>query len=142
MKHSGDTLAPNSALPDPELYIIVNGKPTKTKVVWHTLVDVNHVKAAIRKLKESNWLYKEVNDDSVDAAKKVIKVTNSASSTMLEKATDDVIAGFQAFTIMNLDKLWTQSDTEQYKVLGVKEDPIDNRQQYLDYGSLSYWKVR
>ena len=131
VKHSGDTLAPNSALPDPELYIIVNGKPTKTKVVWRTLVDVNHVKAAIRKLKESNWLYKEVNDDSVDnAAKKVIEVTNSA---MLEKATDDDIAGFQAFTIRNLDnKLSTQSDTEQYKVLGVTEDPIDNRQQYLD----------
>ena len=54
VKHSGDTLAPNSALPDPELYIIVNGKPTKTKVVWRTLADVNHVRAAIRKLKESN----------------------------------------------------------------------------------------
>ena len=75
-----------------------------------------------------------MNDDSVDdAAKKVIEVTNSATSTMLEKATDDDIAGFQAFTIRNLDnKLSTQSDAEQYKVLGVKEDPIDNRQQYLD----------
>ena len=106
----------------------------KTKVVWRTLVDVNHVKAAIRKLKESNWLYAEVNDDAVDdAAKKVIEVTNSATSTMLEKVTDDDMAGFQAFTIRNLDnKLSTQSDTEQYKVLGVKEDPIDNRQQYLD----------
>ena len=51
---------------------------------------------------------------------------------MLEKATDDDIAGFQAFTIRNLDKLSTASDTEQYKVLGVTEDPIDNRQQYLN----------
>ena len=33
----------------------------------------------------------------------------------------------------NLDnKLSTDSDTEQYKLLNVKEDPIDNRQQYLD----------
>ena len=83
VKHSGDMLAPNSVLPDPELYIIVNGKPTKTKVVWRTLVDVNHVKAAIRKLKESNWLYKEVNDDSVDdAAKKVIEVTVLAAQCL------------------------------------------------------------
>ena len=82
MKHSGDTLAPNSALSDPELYIIVNGKPMKTKVVWSTLVDVNHVKTAIRKLKESNWLYNEVNDDSVDdATKKVTELTNGATST-------------------------------------------------------------
>ena len=129
VKQSGDT-----ALPDPELYIIVNGRPTKSKVVWRSLVDINRVKAAIQKLKESNWLYKEVDDDSVDeAAKKVIEVTNGTSSTMLEKATDDDIAGFQAFTIRNLDnKLSTASDTQQYKVLGVTEDPIDNRQQHLD----------
>ena len=29
-----------SALPDPELYIIVNGKPTKSKIVWYSLVNV------------------------------------------------------------------------------------------------------
>ena len=86
--------------------------------------------AAIQKLKESNWLYKVVDDDSVDeTAKKVIEVTNGTSSTMFMKATDDDTAGFQAFTIRNLDnKLSTASDTEQYKVLGVTEDPIDNRQ--------------
>ena len=70
VKHSGDTLAPNSAFPDPELYIIVKCKPMKTKGVWRTLVDINHVKAAIQKLKESNWLYKELNNDSVDDAAK------------------------------------------------------------------------
>ena len=40
------------ALPDPELYIIVNGKPTTSKVVWRSLVNVNNVKTAVRKLKE------------------------------------------------------------------------------------------
>ena len=129
VEQSGDT-----ALPDPALYIIVNGRPMKSKVVWRSLVDVNPVKAAIQKLKESNWLYKEVHGDSVDeAGKKVIEVTNGTSSTMLAKATDDDIAGFQAFTIRNLDtKLSTASHTEQCKVLGVIEDPIDNRQQHLN----------
>ena len=62
----------------------------------------------------------------------MIEVTNSTTSMMLEKASEDDIAGFQAFTIRNLDnKLSTVSDTEQYEVLGVKEDPIDNRQ-HLD----------
>ena len=90
MKQSGDT-----ALPDPELYIIVNGRPMKSKVVWCSLVDVNRVKAAIQKLKERNWLYKKVDDDDIgDAAKKVIEVTNDTASTMLEKATNDDIAGF------------------------------------------------
>ena len=110
------------------MYIIVNGRPTKGKVVWRSLVDVNRIKAAIQKLKESNWLYKEVNDDSIDeAAKKVIEVTNSTTSMMLEKASEDDIAGFQAFSIRNLDKLSTASD----RASGVK-DPIDNQQQHLD----------
>ena len=122
------------ALPNPVLYIIVNGRPTKSKVVWRTLVDVNAVKTAIKRLREINWLYREVHDESVDeAAKQVIEVTKNTSSTMLEKASDNDIAGFQAFTIRNLDnKLSTDSDTEQYKVLSVKEDALDNRQQYLD----------
>ena len=94
---------------------------------------VKHIKAAINKLKEINWLYKDITDDSVDeAAKQVIEVVNNTSSTMLEKATKDDIA-IQAFTIRNLDsKLSTESDTDQYKVINIQEDPLDNRQKYLD----------
>ena len=44
------------ALPDPQLFIIVNGVPTKNKIVWQTLVDVNAIKQAVQKLKEINWL--------------------------------------------------------------------------------------
>ena len=123
-----------TALPYPELFIIVNGKPTKSNTVWRTLVDVNAVKSAIQTLKQTNWLYVDVDDASVDeAATNVIEVVRNASSTMLDKASADDIQGFQAFTIRNLDnKLSTDSDTEQYKLLSVKEDPIDNRQQYLD----------
>ena len=39
-----------TALPDPELYIIVNGKPTKNKIVWRSLVNIAHVNAAVWKL--------------------------------------------------------------------------------------------
>ena len=65
---------------------------------------------------------------------------------MLEKASKDDLAEFQAFTIRNLDnKLSTKSDIEQYKLLSVTEDPIDNRQQYPDVivlsSTLSDWKV-
>ena len=55
----------DSSLPDPELYIIVNGKPTTSKVVWRSLVNVDHVKTAVQKLREINRLYREVKDDSV-----------------------------------------------------------------------------
>ena len=134
VKDSRTNIAGKCWLPNPELFIIVNGKPTKGKVVWRNLVNVNHVKVAINKLKEINWLYKDITDDSVDeAAKQVIEVVNNTSSTMLEKATKDDIASFQAFTIRNLDsKLSTESDTDQYKVINIQEDPLDNRQKYLD----------
>ena len=40
-----------TALADPELYIIDNGKPTKSKIVWRSLVKVPHINAAVHKLK-------------------------------------------------------------------------------------------
>ena len=102
--------------------------------MWCSLVNVDHVKTAVRKLRGINWLYSEVKDDSVDeVSTKVIEIANSASSTMLDKANERDIPCFQAYTIRNLDnKLSTKSDIEQYKLLSVREDPIDNRQQYLD----------
>ena len=53
-------------LPDPELYIIVNGKPTSSKIVWRSLVNVDHVKTAVQKLSEISWWYSDLKDDSVD----------------------------------------------------------------------------
>ena len=49
---------PHITLPNPQLYIIVNGKLTKSKVAWRSSIDVNHVKAAIKTLKSCNWHYK------------------------------------------------------------------------------------
>uniref|UniRef100_A0A1X7VIH2 Uncharacterized protein n=1 Tax=Amphimedon queenslandica TaxID=400682 RepID=A0A1X7VIH2_AMPQE len=57
-------------LPNPELYIIINGQPTKSNNVWRSLVDVNKIKSALRKLKEINWLYRNVDDESIDESSK------------------------------------------------------------------------
>ena len=75
-----------------------------------------------------------LNDTSVDeVSKEVIEVVSKNSSRMLENATDDDVAGFQNYTIRNLDnRLSTQSDIEQYKLLNIKEDPLDHRQIHLD----------
>ena len=68
------------SLPDPELYVIVNGQPTKNKTIWHSLVDVNSIKAAFEKLKKINWLYGNLdNNESLDdVSKKVVEVANNA----------------------------------------------------------------
>ena len=42
-----------STLPDPEPYIIVDGQPTKDKVVWQSIVDVDNVRHAVDKLRET-----------------------------------------------------------------------------------------
>ena len=99
-------------LPDPELYIIINGQPTKSNNVWRSLVDVNKIKAALRKLKEINWLYSSVDDDSIDeSSRNVIQVVSNTTCKMLEKANDQDLEGLSAYTIRNLDsKIVTGSD--------------------------------
>ena len=123
-----------STLPDPELYIIVDGRPTKDKVVWQSIVDVDNVRHAVDKLRETNWLYRTVDDDSVDeATKKTIEVVSIASNPILERASVDDMDGLQAYTIRKMDQYMpTGRDIEHYKLLSVHEQPLDNRQKYLD----------
>ena len=61
-----------STLPDPELYIIVDGRPTKGKVVWQVIVDVDNMRHAADKLRDINWLYRTLDVNRVDEATKKI----------------------------------------------------------------------
>ena len=121
-------------MPKLELYIIVNDQPTKSNTVWQTLVDVNRIKAALLKLKEINWLYRNVDDDTIDAlSKEVIEVVSDTTCKMLEKATEADVQGLQAFTIRKLDTIIVKdSDISQYNLLNVREQAIDDRQSHLD----------
>ena len=121
-------------LPDPELYIIVDGRPTKDKIVWQGLVDIPRVKQAAQKLQKTNWLYASVDVACVDeAAKKTMEIVNDASSPILEKASDEDVAGLQAYTVRSMDQnLPTGKDIQHYKLLTVHELPMDNRLHFLD----------
>ena len=84
----------------PELYIIVDGRSTKDKIVWQGIVDVDNVRHAIDKLRDTNWLYRTLDENRVDkAAKKTIEVVNSTSNPILERASLDDVHGLQAYTI-------------------------------------------
>ena len=125
----------SSVLPDPELYIIVNGRPTKSKVVWRTImVNVSQIKTAIKTLRSCNWLYKNLNESCIDeSTKHIIEVSNNATTEMLKKVTPDEVDAFQAYTIRNLDnKLSMGSNIQQYRLMSVTEDPINSKQQHLD----------
>ena len=122
-----------SSLPDPELYILVDGRPTKDKVVWQTLMDVNNVKQAVNKLKEINIFYKDLDESAVDdAAKKTIEAVSNVSSTLLEKSTKDDIDGLQAYTVRRMDeKLPIGLDCDHYKMLTI-ERPLDSQHCHID----------
>ena len=126
-----------SGLAKPELYVIVDGMPTKKKVVWRSFVDIAKVKAAVAKLKEINWLYGNVKPDDVEKSTEdlVIEVANSATSTVLEKVSDkdDYSAGLQAYTIRHLDKpAPSGTDIDHFKMVNVDEYPLKCSQVHLD----------
>ena len=81
------------------------------------------------KLKEINWLYRNVDDDTIDASsKEIIEVVSNTTCKMFEKATEADVQGLQAFTICKLDtKIVEDSDISQYKLLNVREQAIDDR---------------
>ena len=91
-------------LPDPQLYILLDGRPTKGKVVWQSFVDVSDIKRAVKKLKETNWLYKNIDESSVDdAAKNTNEVVNSTTSSLIERCSSADIAKLEAYTIRSMD---------------------------------------
>ena len=63
----------------------------------------------------------------------MVEVVDKASSKMLEKASVDDIAALQSYTIRSLDQQGSAlMDVEQYKMLNVKDDPIQSKQRHLD----------
>ena len=147
---SDSTINELVGLPDPELYIIIDSRPTKDKIVWQSLVDVPRVKLAAQKLREFNWLYGSVDLACVDeaakktvnaakmmeteeGAKKTMDIVNDASSHIIEKASDEDVAGLRTFTVKSIDQnLPTGKDIEHYKLLTVHELPMDNHLHFLD----------
>ena len=53
---------------NPQLFILINGRPTKDKMVWQSLVDDNDVKDTVQCLKQINWLDKESISDAAKTA--------------------------------------------------------------------------
>ena len=84
---------------------MINGKPTKQKVVWWSIVNVDALRAALCKLKLINWLYSQVPRSCIDTvAKQVVETVDSTCSTMLVKASKDDVASFQAYTIRTINE--------------------------------------
>ena len=108
------------------------------------------VKLAAQKLQETNWLYGSIDlaciddaakktvdaakvVDSVDAAEKTMGIVNDVTSSVIKKASDEDVAGLQAYTVRSMDQdLPTGKDIQHYKLLTAHELPMDNRLHFLD----------
>ena len=123
-----------TGLPNPGLFIIVNSKSKTKKVVWQSLIDICALRDALRKLKDINWVYADVDEASLDdAACRIIESVSDTSSTMLQKVSDDDVSFYQSYTIRRLDhKEPNVPDTDQYKLSNVKEDALSNKLKHLD----------
>ena len=125
-------------LPNPELYVIVDGAPTKEKVIWRSFIDINKIKAALYKLKEINWLYTNVKLDSVEKSIEkdlVVDVASSTSSEMVKRVENkaEYTAGLQAYTVRALNKMVPNTkDIDQYKLVHVEDYPLKSNQMNLD----------
>ena len=121
-------------LPNPELYILVSGKPSKQNVLWQSMVNIAQVRAAVQKLKQINWLYANIDDSSVDdASRRIVESVSDTTSTMLAKVTADDVKSFQSYTIRRLDqKQSSLTDSEHFKLMNVKEDALSNKLKHLD----------
>ena len=114
------------------MHVCDDGSPSFA--MWRTLLSVDHITAAINKLKEINWLYKDIANISVDrATKEIMEIISKSKSRMLVKAINSDLSTFQMYTIRNLDnRLSPDSDIEQYKLLNIQDSPLDNGKRYLD----------
>ena len=121
-------------LPEPELYIIVNSKSKSKKTIWQSLINVDELNAAVMQLKASNWLYENVDENSLDdTSRHLIETVSETTSTMLEKVSTDEVSSYQSYTVRQLNsKQSSLPNSEHYKLVDVKEDALRNKLKYLD----------
>ena len=65
------------ALPNLDLFIIVNSKSKSNQIVWQSLINVGSL-GALRKLREINWPYANIDENSLDDASRQIIESVSA----------------------------------------------------------------
>ena len=121
-----------TGLPDP-VFIIVSSTSKTRNTVWQSLINVDTLRGALRKLKEINWVYADIDETSLDnASKRIIQSVSDTSSTMLLKVNEDDVTTYQSYTIRRLDqKQPNVPDTDQYKLGNVQENALSNRLKHL-----------
>lgn len=144
--------SPENPITDPELHILVRGMPTKSKIVWEDIVDVNNVYRALQYLKDINALYSQI--QLPDAPHKLIDCINGNASlehiidqsethlngkpiekkpALLTQVTSEKGVNCEQYTIYLLYERRRKAPiSELYQMLKVNAAPINSRDIDLD----------
>lgn len=142
---------PEHPITNSEMYIMVRGTPTKSKIVWEDIVDVNKVYQALEYLKGVNALYSQIKlphspqqlvdyiseEDNihhiVDQLESQVDYVVEGNDGLLTQVTSEKEADYEQYTIYPLhERRRNASISELYQMLKVNAAPIDSRDKDLD----------
>ena len=86
------------------------------------------------KPREINWLYANVDENSLDdVSRHIVEAVSDTTSKMLAQVSTDDVSEHQSYTIRRLDqRQCNKPDADQYKLMDVQEDAISNKFKHLD----------
>ena len=144
VKHNIDMLPDNFEPQNNDyLVILVNGQPTKSKVVWQNIVDISKIKKALLWLKENNFLYRNftikdcVAPETTENVKShpeveipLLKTSSKTSLERVDKQKEEEIV--QQFTVHPLFATKLETDLELYQMKKTTADPLSSWDEELD----------
>ena len=135
-----------------ELFVLLQSIPTTKQVVWQNIVDITKVYGALKKLKDINPIYSEINLPALPSDLKLgSKISEHAveSDPIEDKNTDDEIGDgnamvkkvakeeeaelYKNYTIQTLHPpRVNEKATELYQLLKINDPPLDARCKQLE----------
>lgn len=123
-----------------ELYILVRGVPTKSKIIWENLVDLAKVYNVLTWLKEHDPLYAQIqlplsyeNLLTEELCDTEYQLNDIVSRKAFLTQIEDSEAYYEQFTIYPIyEKRTNETPTALYQMLKIQDMPIDNRHKTLD----------
>ncbi|KAL6418255.1 hypothetical protein ACFW04_012241 [Cataglyphis niger] len=117
-----------------ELYILIRGIPTKSKIIWGEIVNIKKVFDALTWLKRNNTLYSHIilsNDHNDLCLTKLEKATLDNEPKLLNDSIEEIKNDVEVILESQYKKT-NKTATTLYQMLKIHDLSLDNREQYLD----------
>lgn len=131
-------MIPTGLAPNHELHVLVNGVPTKSNIIWQSVVDVTKLKSVLQTLKEINPLYQDLAMTSTDLDTYVSSNDSSLTlqpgpTALLQKLTP--IEASNVFHHYSIHPIHADQPSKQLETFQLKQcvdKPLSNFDKNLD----------